>query len=220
MASGIRPRLGNRPRLALRSVTMLLLLVLTPALAQTRKGSLAVVNLKEASHTEAALEAQKTLAAFEGGWAREPGLSRFLAGLKPESLPAGDTGEELVRLVGRIRAGGQPVLEDLGRLGQLLAVDYLVLVKVKDDKGETVSARLFSVAKGQYAPQGFEAERAKLDGLRDYVLHQTGLGDGDGKKKTRWWIWAIAGALAVAGLVLALTLKDDSTGDLTVRVTR
>ena len=215
------------PRLrAIYRIAAALLIALLPGTAAARKGSLAVVNLKTRAGAEVVHKAAQDLADHVGGWARQPKIAAYLAGkpLEKSSLPDGATGEDLERLILAIRESeGALDTGDLGNLGQLLGVDYLLLVKVKA-KEERLTARLFSVHKRQFGPKGFEAKLDETARLKAFVLDQSGQKAAAGQKKgffgKRWWIWAIAGAVAAAGLVLVFTLPDDSVGDLKIRVTR
>lgn len=199
-------------------------MLLAPTAALARKGSLAVVNLRSRVGSAEAKEAGKELADHVGGWARQEKIAAYLAGerISQEALPAGATGEDLERLVLAVReAEGTPDASDLGNLGQLLGVDYLVLLKVKEER---LTARLFSVHRREYSPKGFEARAGETGGLKGYVLDQSGQKAAEKKEGgllgKRWWIWAIAGVVAAAGLVLVFTLPDDSQGDLKIRVNR
>ena len=209
--------------MAARLITLLLILAL-PGAAHARKGSLALINLGKEESVEATREANALLKKHVGGWARQAGIADFLAGapLKPETLPEGAAGEDLERLVLAVReATGTPDTGDLGNLGQLLGVDYLLLVKVNKQR---LSAQLFSVPARSFGPRGFEDKLGATQRLKAYVLDQSGQKAAAEKKKglfgKRWWIWAVAGAVAVAGVVLIFTLPDDTAGDLKIRVTR
>lgn len=205
----------------------LLLVLLAPCAAQARKGTLALLNLDTAEPgIKATRQASAELKAHVGGWARQEGIAEFLAGapLKPDALPEGAAGEDLERLVLLVRgADGPPDKGDLGNLGQLLGVDYLLLIKVK---GERLTAQLFSVPGRTYGPRGFDEKLGEgvSERLKAYVLDQSGQKAAAELKKgllgKRWWIWAVAGAVAVAGVVLLFTLPEDDTGDLKIRVTR
>lgn len=209
--------------MAARLIAALLLLAL-PGVAHARRGTLALINLGKEEGVEATREAHEALKQHVGGWARQPGIADFMAGapLKPDALPKGAAGEDLERLVLAVReATGAPDNGDLGNLGQLLGVDYLLLVKVK---GERLSARLFSVPGRSFGPRGFEDKVGATARLKAYVLDQSGQKAEAEKEKglfgKRWWIWAVAGAVAVTGVVLIFTLPDDTAGDLKIRVTR
>jgi len=216
------PRLRRAHRFTATLVAATLLA--TPCLAAARKGSLAVMNLRSRAGVSEALGAAKALAEYVGGWARQDKIAAYLAGDKVATtdLPAGATGEDLERLVLAVReSGGKPDTDDLGNLGQLLGVDYLLLTRVKDER---LTARLFSVHHRRFSPKGYEAKAGETGGLKEYVLDQSGQKAQAEKKGSllgkRWWIWAIAGAVAAAGLVLVFTLPDDSRGELKIRVTR
>ena len=195
-----------------------------PGAAQARKGTLALINLGKEEGIEATRQAGETLKVHVGGWARQQGIADYLAGapLKKDALPEGATGEDLERLILAVReATGTPDIGDLGNLGQLLGVDYLLLIKV--DK-ERLKAQLFSVPGRKFGPRGFDDKVGANERLKAYVLDQSGQKAEAEMKKglfgKRWWIWAVAGAVAVAGVVLIFTLPDDTTGDLKIRVTR
>ena len=198
----------------------MLLALLVPGPALAGKGNLAVVNL-ELRGWEVARRVTRQMEHLVGGWARDPGIAKYLAGRpNPGVLPVGDTGKDLSRLVDRVRSGGRPSTADLGSLGRLLGVDYLLLLKVK---AETLSARLFSVRGGTYAPQGFEAKQADGKSLLAYVEAQTHKKKVAKKKKistTKWIIWGVAAALAAVTIGLALSSTDDTSGDLRIRVHR
>jgi hypothetical protein len=191
------------------------------AAVSERRGTLAVVNLtpQGAGH-EIAGRARETLAPHLGGWAREQGIAAYLEG-RPHSarLPSGETGRELGLLCERLRAG-QALQKDLSDLGRLLGVDYLLLVRVR---GRTLAARLFSVGRGSYAPQGYEAPADDLGRLRDYVREQTrapARPAKSGSRWGRWWIWALAAGVGALTVGLALGAKSDESGDLRIRVSR
>jgi len=186
---------------------------------EERKGTLALVNIGSSGGWESVRQASEAFGAMIGGWARQPGIAAYLWWRpSPGALPVGDTGRDLVRLVEQVRSSSTPSTSDLGELGRLLGVDYLLLLKVKT---RTVSARLFSVLRQQYAPRGFEAPAANLDQIKAYVMDQTRHKQEKSKLVTRWWIWAIAAGVAALTLGLALgTQSDDGSGDLRIRVNK
>jgi len=188
-----------------------------------RGGTLAVVNLRrDGSGHELTERAARQLRRFVGGWARQPGISALLGGRpNPGALPVGITGQDLVKLVDRVRAGRRPAVNDLAELGKLLGVDYLLLLAVKD-KPASFTARLFSTHGRSFAPQELRGRADQLQLLRPYVQDQTrppperkGLLAGKS-----WWIWAIAAGLAAVTIGLAVSASDDSAGDLRIRVSR
>ncbi len=196
-----------------------LLLLSLPGTALGRPGALALVNLGRAGW-ERAVEAQGHLKPLIGAWARDPGIAAYLAGRpNPGALPGGETGQELVRRVDSLRAAQRPAEEDLSALGRLLGVDYLLLLQVR---ARTVSARLYSVPRGRYAPRGFEADTGQLATVAAYVRDQAqGGAPAPRKSPTRWWIWAIAAGVGALTLGLALGLQgDDPSGELRIRASR
>lgn len=216
--------------MAARVIAALLLLLLPGvARAEDRKGTLALLNIgKEEAGIKATHLAGAALKPHVGGWARQQKIAEFLAGapLEADAMPEGAAGEDLERLVLAARgADGPPDKGDLGNLGQLLGVDYLLLIKVK---GERLTAQLFSVPGRQFGPRGFDEKLGEgaetIQRLKAYVLDQSGQKKKAALKKgfwgKRWWIWAVAGAVAVAGVVLIFALPEDTTGDLKIRVTR
>ncbi len=186
-----------------------------------RRGTLAVVNLTpQGAGSELARRAREALAAHLGGWAREEGIAATLEGRShPTALPSGETGRELGLLCGRLRSG-QAGQRDLEALGRLLGVDYLLVLRVR---GQSLSARLFSVGRGSYAPQGYEAAAGDVARLRAYVAEQTrtsGAPAKPGSRWGRWWIWALAAGVAALTVGLTLGAKSDEQGDLRIRVSR
>ncbi len=198
--------------------TAALLTLLFPAAAMAGKGNLAVFNL-DARGWEVAERVTRELDPLVGGWARQPGIAAYLTGRpNPGALPVGDTGKDLVRLGDRVRGPGQPSTRDLAALGRILGVDYLLLLKVKPKQ---LSARLFSVRRGSYAPQGFEGKPADSLVLRQYVEAQTRKPAGKKKtSKTKWIIWGVAAALAAVTIGLAVAASEDTSGDLRIKVHR
>jgi hypothetical protein len=194
-----------------------LLVTLLPCAALAERGVLAPVNIGTQGW-DVAQKAARELGDLVGGWARQAGISAFLAGRpSPGSLPAGDTGEDLVRQVEHIRTTRSPDTGKLAALGRLLGVDYLLLLQIRP---ATLSARLFSVRLGAYAPQGFEGKPKDTARLKAYVLAQTRASGGEKKTRVRWWIWAIAGVVAAVTVGLALGLSDSNSGDLRIQVHR
>ena len=183
-----------------------------------RRGTLAVLNLGQGGHL-VVQRAQKSLGELLGGWARQPGIAEFLAAQpNPGSLPTGDTGRDLQLLVERVRATRQPASHDLFRLGQLLAVDYLLLLVVRK---HTLSARLFSVHRQSYAPQGFEGADQRVEPLRGYLEAQLRQPEPVAKRwKRRWWLLAAVAGVAALTIGLALGTGDGSSGDLKIVVHR
>jgi hypothetical protein len=147
-------------------------------------------------------------------------VAAYLAGRpSPGGLPSGRQGIELSRLVDGLRGASRPGREDLVALGRLLGVDYLLVLRV--GKG-ALSARLFSVHRGQFAPRGYEAAGHRVEPLRDYVVAQV---RGPhrappGRWKRRWWIWAGVAVLTGVAITLALTADDEPSADLQIQVRR
>jgi len=180
-------------------------------------GSLAVVNLEATGH-EVVERAVRELGALVGGWSQQPGVGALLTGRPgPGSLPAGQTGKDLLRLVVRLRSDRTATGTDIAALGRLLGVDYLLLIRVRES---TIAAQLYSVHRGRYAPNAFAGKVTEVARLRDYVREQTAQRAPAKRASTRWWIWAIAAGLAALTIGLAVSGRDDSVGDLRVRVSR
>ena len=211
-------RLGLDMGRELIKITAAAMVLLFPAAVLAGKGNLAVVNL-DTRGWEVAEQVTKKMDHLVGGWARQPGIAAYLAGRpNPGALPVGDTGKDLARLGDRLRAPGRPRSGDLSALGRLLGVDYLLLLKVKP---EQLSARLFSVRRGSYAPQGFEGKPADSQTLLEYVKAQTGKPAPKKKiSRTKWIIWGVAAALAAVTIGLALAAAEETSGDLRIRVSR
>lgn len=199
-------------------LTLAVLLVAQPALART--GTLAVVNADQARH-EVVQQVTRSLERYLGGWARQPGVDAFLAGRNnPGALPAGQTGEDLVRLVEQVRSRRIPGRAEMTGLGRLLGVDYLLLVRVE---ATSLTGRLYSVRRQRYAPvDPFVGQADRPAPLRDYVLRQTrAAGKKTAAKRTRWWLWIAAAGLAALTIGLAVSAGGDETsGDLRIRVSR
>ena len=200
-----------------------LVVALQPALARpadtSPRGTLAVVNAGKGRH-EVVERVARALGPHLGGWTRQPGVDAFLAGRpSPGALPVGKTGEDLVRLVEKLREDRSPSRTELTELGRLLGVDYLLLVRVG---ARSLVARLYSVHRQADAPEGFEGRVGDEARLRDYVLAQTrGPSRPAGRRWSRWWIWAAAAGLAALTIGLAVSSGgDDAKGDLRIRVTR
>ena len=212
MAAGVAMK---RPTTRFVAAAMVLLF---PATALAGKGNLAVVNL-DSRGWEVAEQGAKKMDHLVGGWARQPGIAAYLSGRpNPGALPVGDTGKDMVRLGDRIRGPGRPAVRDLSALGRLLGVDYLLLLKVKP---QHLSARLFSVRRGTYAPQGFEGKPTDSGTLLDYVKAQTRKPEPKKKiSKTKWIIWGVAAALAAVTIGLAVAASEETSGDLRIRVSR
>jgi hypothetical protein len=207
----------NRTRTLCTWLALALLVGPLPARrAHARRGTLAVVNIGNAGH-EVAERAIGALRPHLGGWARQVGIEAYLAGRPhPGSLPVGDTGKDLVRLVERVRtrSASRGDLQDLGRL---LGVDYLLLIRVR---ASTYVARLFSVHQGSYAPGQLEARLTEEGRLQQYVKAQATRGKVFKTSRYRWWVWGIAAAIAAVTIGLALAGRDERSGDLRVRVSR
>lgn len=193
--------------------------------AKGPRGSLAVVNLgrRGAFGWLRVRAAHEALASFSGGWAKTPSVAASLAGDPAAGvLPNADVGRLLNQLLERLRRPGRPSIGDLFRLGRLLGVDYLLLMRVRGGatSSASISARIFSVHRQEYAPQGFEREDDRIAGLKSYVKHQIGGRKGKGTIRERWWVWAIAGAVAAVTLVLSALNENDQEGTLKIRVKR
>ena len=210
-------RVGTMQRRLIKN-TAAVLVLLFPATVLAGKGNMAVMNL-DSRGWEAAREVTRKLEPLMGGWARQPGIAAYLTGRpNPGALPVGDTGKDLARLGDRLRSSGRPSPRDLSALGRLLGVDYLLLLKVKP---KHLSARLFSVRRGTYAPQGFEGKPSDSDTLLAYVKAQTRKPAQKKKiSRTKWIIWGVAAALAAVTIGLALAAQEETSGDLRIRVSR
>ncbi len=191
--------------------------------------TLAVMNLAR-SGLEGWQMVERTRQAFSswvGGWARQPGIGDHLVGKpQPRVLPSNESGQDLAELLQKLRSRGTPSTSALWQLGRLLGVDYLLVLKVGKRK---VSARLFSVHRQRWAPQGYEGADHAVAPLKRYVLAQAGATRQRRRGKNgasgsfwakKWWVWAIAGALAAVTLGFALSDNDESAGTLRIRVTR
>jgi hypothetical protein len=196
--------------------------LLLPATASAHQGTLALVNVGRGG-AEVVLQAGEALKPYIGGWARQASIAAFLAGqASPGALPTGDVGRDLTLFVDRLR-NRQASSMDLSDLARLLNVDYLLLLRV----GAThCTARLFSLGRQAYAPVSFEASRHDVGALRQYVQRQTGAASPPVEKpapRRRWVKWVLwGGAAALGGLTLGLALsqRNDTSGDLRIRVTR
>jgi hypothetical protein len=197
-------------------------LVVLPAAASARSGTIAIVNIGKGG-AEVVLEAGEALGPYVGGWARHAPIAGFLAGqASPGALPAGAVGRDLTGLVGRLR-GGQASGKDLSDLARLLGVDYLLLLRV----GAThYTARLYSVGRQAYAPGSLEARRRDVALLRQHLQQQTGATSPAESKPAprrrwvKWVLWGGAAVLAGVTIGLALSQRDETSGDLRIRVTR
>jgi len=204
-----------------RRTAALLLVVLFPGFALARQGSLAVVNLSAPAGHEVALRAAELLRPWTGGRASEPQLAARLAG-RPALPPSGEP-RDLVVALERVRARSASA-EEVTRLGQLLGVDYLLLLQVTP---ATLSARLYSVGLSRYAPRTYQSADHDLLRLMSYVREQAG-GPGSGPSPAsarkpshlRWWIWGAAAVVGGIVLGFALSTRDDSKGELRVQVNR
>ncbi|MCK5795624.1 MAG: hypothetical protein KAI47_00460, partial [Deltaproteobacteria bacterium] len=194
--------------------------------AAALRGTLAVVNLGRpgARGWRMAAQIRQAFSAWSGGWARQPGIADHLEGKpQPEVLPSNESGRDLGEVLEKVREGGRPSTSPLWKLGRLLGVDYLLVVKVRT---RGVSARLFSVHKQRWAPQGYEHTGHETAPLRAYVLDQVGRRASPGSKTKRafwhkkWWVWVIGGALAAVTLGFALSNTDTSKGTLHITVSR
>jgi len=196
-----------------------IVLLLVPNRAAAREGTLAVVALGTGTGHEVVLRLADGLKDSLGGLARQPAVTAYLAGQpNPGALPAGDAGREITVLVDRVR-GRQASSGELASLGRLLGVDYLLLVTVR---GRGYTSRLFSVHRLSYAPETLESSLGDPAPLRTYLRVQTRPAPRPTAKAwlKRWWV---AGLVAVVGgvtLGLALANRDQSSGDLRVRVSR
>jgi hypothetical protein len=190
--------------------------------------TLAVLNLDRPGLQgwQVAEKARVELSSWAGGWARQPGIADHLVGKpQPRVLPSNESGQDLAELLQKLRTQGTPSSSSLWQIGRLLGVDYLLVLKVRKSR---VSARLFSVHRQRWAPQGYERAGHQVAPLKRYVLAQAGVKRGKrrGKKASgswwarKWWVWAVAGALAAVTIGFALSDSDDSAGTLRIRVKR
>jgi len=212
-----RVRAVGRDRCA--SVVLVVSLVMgpLPVRAAARPGTLAVVNIGPAGD-EVAARCARAVSAQIGTWARQPGVEAYLLGRpSPGALPVGDAGRDLVRLVERARTERAATRSELGDLGRVLGVDYLLLIRVR---ASTFVARLFSVHRQSYAPSTLEAPLGEVERLRGYVREALVAGEPRKGTRWRWWVWGIAAALAAVTVGLALSGRDETSGDLRIRVSR
>jgi hypothetical protein len=193
---------------------------------QEARGGLAVVNIGSSSGAPVAIEAGRVLKAQIGGWARQPELAAHLAGAplpgasSPTPTPTGEAVQDITRLLARVRSERAPSGATLASLGQLLGVDYLLCVTAG---GKGFEARLFSVHRQTFAPQGFEAPVEEAPRLVAFVRDQTKPPPAPARRTSvsRWVILGIAAALGAVALGLAISSsKAEGTGDLKVRITR
>jgi hypothetical protein len=198
----------------------LALLLLLSGRAEAREGTLAVVALGTGAGNahEVVLRLADALKDSLGGLARQASVTAYLVG-QPNAgaLPAGDAGQEITVLVDRVR-GRQASSGEIASLGRLLGVDYLLLVTVR---GRGYACRLFSVHRLTYAPETLESSLGDPGTVRDYLRAQTR----PARPTARSWLkrWWVAGLVAVVGgvtLGLALANRDQSSGDLRIRVSR
>jgi hypothetical protein len=202
--------------------------LLASGVAQARGGTLALVNISPGgANADFVIDAGATLKSSVGGWATQPSIADFLAGRSsPGTLPTGEVGQNLSRLVNRAR-DRQASTKDLAELGRLLGVDYLLLLSV-GHRG--FAARLYSVPRQSYAPSGLEAKTRDLALLRAYLRQQARPADphpaasgGKWSWRRNWKRYVIFGAaVAVASVTLgfALSQRNEASGDLRIRVSR
>ena len=184
--------------------------------------SLAVLNVHADAGWPVVERARQALHRWIGGWAQQPGVADNLVGKPhPGVLPSNESGQDLGQLLQRLRSSGRPSTSQLWQLGRLLGVDYLVVLHVRKAR---LSARLFSVQRQRWAPQGFEQQGHDVEALRTYVLDQGRAGQkrklASSSWRKKWWVWAIAGALAAVTLGFALAEGDSNSGTLRIKVTR
>ena len=135
------------------------------------EGTLAIVNLSTAS-TAAARAIARRFRSLVGGWARNPGIAELLLADPRRLAVAPDpTLGEIVGVLARVRGFQHPSPGELSRLGQILSVDYLLLVR---ERGQHVRLVLFSVHLGASAPRALHTRMPELAGLGDYIRRQTG----------------------------------------------
>jgi hypothetical protein len=216
----------------------LVLLVALPRAALAREATLAVVNIGAPSGASLSGRAATTLQDSLGGLARHPGVAAYLAGsgasgegsrgaakagegsrgaAKASGLPAGEAGKEIAALVERARTRSAAPGE-LGSLGRLLGVDYLLLVLVR---GHGYSARLFSVHRLAYSPDTLESSVGDTTELRPYLRQQTRPAKSSVKSfLRRWWIVGLIAVVSGVTLGVALGTRSSDTGDLRIRATR
>lgn len=190
--------------------------------AADSKGTLAVVNAGR-SGWAVAQRAAEQLSRHAGGWARHAPVAAVLAG-KPHAggLPRGHVGRELAEALRRVRQAARLSPTNLFELGRLLAVDYLVVLRVHK---QALSARLFSVHRRGFSPQGFEGRDHSVAQLSGYVRAQVRDATAGAPPKRRswlrrWWFWTAAAGVAALTIGLAATSDDDRSGDLRIRVVR
>jgi hypothetical protein len=200
--------------------------LLASGVAQARGGTLALVNIGAGgAGSDFVISAAETITSLVGGWATQPSIAAYLAG-RSSSLPTGEIGQSLSRLVERAR-GRQASMKDLAELGRLLGVDYLLLLSVGHPG---FAARLFSVARQSYSPAGLEAKTRDLSLLRTYLRQQVRPADPEPSSKGGKWSWKrnwkryliFGAAIAVASVTLGFSLsqRNETSGDLRIRVSR
>ena len=126
---------------------------------------------------------------------------------------------DLGLLLQRIRSGGRAAGADLWKLGRLLGVDYLLLLKVRRSG---MRAHLYSVTRQRYSPDELVSGDQRVERLAGYIAAQV---RSKPKKKPpawrrRWWVWLIAAGLGAVTIGLALSASDDTKGALRIRVSR
>jgi hypothetical protein len=196
---------------------VVLLAVLTPVHAHAREGTVAIVNLGGSAGSDVAARVSDALRDLVGGQARQPGVAAYLIGRPEGKLPAGEVGKELEVLVGRLRSR-QTSQGELGSLGRLLSVDYLLLMAVR---GGGYTARLFSVHRLSYAPDTLQSPFGDSAELRAYVRQQTRPARASVKSWLKRW-WVVGLAAVVCGVTLGVALgtgHDQNSGELRIRAT-
>jgi hypothetical protein len=194
---------------------LLVLVVGLPRPALAREATLAVVNVGAPSGAELTSRAAGSLQDSVGGLARQPAVAAYLAGSgEARELPPGDVGKEIAALVVRARTRNAAPGE-LGSLGRLLGVDYLLLVLVR---GHGYSTRLFSVHRLAYSPDTLESSMGDTTALRPYLRQQTRPAKSSVKSfLRRWWIVGLIAVVSGVTLGVALGTRSSDTGDLRIR---
>lgn len=198
-------------------VAMLLVLILVPTTALGRTGSLAVINAGDKG-ADVAVKVNRILRPFLGLHVQEPATAHLLNGAAGSaSQPVQKPDKELVGIVERIRGGKKVSKGDLSRVGHLLGVDYLLMLRVK---GSNVTGRLFSVHLRAYSANTFRGDTEQLYRIGAYVRDQATRRPGAFKTETSWWVWAIVAGLGALAIGMAIAGDDDTSGDLRIRVSR
>ncbi|MCA9663995.1 MAG: hypothetical protein KC503_00360 [Myxococcales bacterium] len=165
----------------------------------------------------AASQAAASQAAASQPAASQPAASQAAASQPAASEPA--VPADIARAVARLRAAKGLSGEHLFELGRALGVDYLLLIKPARDKASSsAAARLYSVHRLRFAPQGYEGPR-DAQALARYVQIQVRGRPQKKKWYKKWWVWAVGAGLAALSVSI-IVIANSRSDQLTVRVTR